>query len=241
MLTLFQNNHVCKLLLLFSFPLTAHAQQYFAGKVYKDTSDEVLGAVTVEDLASGKYDHTDMGGNFKIEASLGDRVVFSFAGYHSDTLTVSAAMLRDRQEVYLVPNFVQLQTVRVGDLNAYQVDSLQRIQDYESFYHDHTPTGVLAHSTPESGFGITFSPISYFSKKDEDKRKLRKRLARDEEAFYIDYRFSRNYVGKLTRLNGDSLTEFMGRYRPTYKFCRAANDQDIMNYVNVHYKEFMKR
>ena len=226
---------------LFACPFSGRAQQFLAGRVHKKDSPDVLLAVTVENLVLQKYDQSDMGGNFRIPASPGDRVAFSIAGYRSDTVLVTESMLTDRYEVYLVPNVVQLTTVKVGDLNSYQVDSLQRLQDYESFYNDHTSTSILSHSTPESGFGVTFSPFSFFSKKERDKRRLRKRLASDEMEYYVSYRFSRTYVWRLTRLDEDSLTLFMARYRPTYKFCRAANDQDMLNYVNARFKEFMKR
>jgi hypothetical protein len=221
--------------------LSGRAQQMLAGRIHKKNSQDVLLAVTVENLALYKFDQSDMGGNYRIQASPGDRVVFSITGYRPDTVTVDEGILSDRYEVYLVPNVVQLATVDVGGLNAYQVDSLQRIQDYEAFYHDRTPTSLLGRSTPASGVGITFSPISFFSKKVKDKKKLKKRLAGDEEEFYISYRFSRNYISRLTKLNEDSLTLFIERYRPTYKFCRSASEEDMLNYVNDHFKQFMKR
>jgi hypothetical protein len=35
-----------------------------------------------------------------------------------------------------------------------------------------------------------------------------------------------------TRLTGDSLQLFLRRYRPSYKFCRKANSEDILLYIN---------
>ena len=230
----------CGSIFLLGFSPSGIAQQYLAGRIHKKDSPEVLLGVTVENLPLHKFDQSDMGGNYRIPASPGDRVVFSITGYRPDTVIVSESMLSDRYEVFLVPNVVQLSTVKVGDLNSYQVDSLQRIQDYASFYEDHSSTSLLGHTTPTDGVGITFSPIGFFSKGEKQKRALKKRLLRDEEQFYINYRFSRPFVAKLTRFGGDTLQLFMERYRPTYKFCRKASEQDMLLYVNDHLTEFRK-
>jgi hypothetical protein len=94
------------------------------------------------------------------------------------------------------------------DENNYQLDSLNRRASYDDFYK--TPAAKLAGgSAPEKGFGIVFSPITFFSSKERQKRKLRKRLAEEEQEYYIDYRFSKEYVSELTGLTRDSLAQFI--------------------------------
>jgi len=56
-------------------------------------------------------------------------------------------------------------------------------------------------------------------------------MAEDEEE-YIDARFPRGRVAVLTKLTGDSLHQFMLRYRPSYKFCRSADNQAMLLYIN---------
>jgi hypothetical protein len=216
---------------LLAVPISMNAQRFLAGKIYKKNTDEVIVAVTVEDIHVLRYSSSDMGGNYRIEVSLGDTVVFSTAGYRSDTLIVGEATLASRYDLYLSPRVVQLATVNIGDLNSYEVDSIQRRADYESFYQDHYTT-VVSHNGPTDGLGIAFSPFDHFSKKEKRQRELRKRLIRDEEQFYINYKFPRPYVAKLTGLTGDSLQLFMVRNRPTYSFCRNATEQDMLLYIN---------
>jgi hypothetical protein len=228
--------------LLIVLPTCASAQQMVTGRVHKKDSPDVMGAVTVENITRHEFDQTDMGGNFRIHAEVGDSLVFSYTEYKSDTVWITKDKVGLKLDVYLVPSSVtQLQSITVGGFNRYQLDSLQRRSDYNSYYHDHQPTSMLAKTTPESGFGMTFSPITYFSKKATQHRALGKRLQKDEEGFYIEYRFNRDYVSKLTGLKGDSLNQFMERYRPTYKWCRAATDQDVLLYINDRYRSFMKR
>jgi hypothetical protein len=44
----------------------------------------------------------------------------------------------------------------------------------------------------------------------------------------------------VTGLKGDSLQLFMVTYRPTYKFCRSATNEDILLYINEKLKLFQK-
>ena len=62
------------------------------------------------------------------------------------------------------------------------------------------------------------------------------RLLKDEEQHYVDYRFSREYVSRLTHLKGDSLEQFIIRYRPSYDSCRHAANVDILVYISESLK-----
>ena len=69
---------------------------------------------------------------------------------------------------------------------------------------------------------------------------MKKRLVREEEDHYVDYRYSRDYVAKLTHLQGDSLFRFMRDFRPSYDYCRKAATVDILVFINDSFKKFMK-
>jgi hypothetical protein len=218
----------------------AHAQgpQLLFGKVLRKNTHEVLGAVTVHDISGNHFDQSDMGGNYRVSVRPGDTVIFSYTGYRPDTVRVDAMILADRYEVYLTPDVRQLTTIRLGDLNAYQVDSMQRREDYSMFYES-KPTPVIEnHNVYDGGFGLRFHPFSYFDKKAVQRRKLKKRLDQEEKDDYINYKFSRTFVTRLTGLDGDSLELFMDRYRPSYDFCRKASQQDMLLYVNDRFKDF---
>jgi len=67
--------------------------------------------------------------------------------------------------------------------------------------------------------GLSFSPIGYFSKQEVRKRRLKKRLAQQEEDYYIDFKFPRTRISTLTGLKGDSTRSVHDPLPPTYKFC----------------------
>lgn len=224
-------------LLLLLVSCDIFAQQFVRGKIHKKESTEMLQAVTVRNFSREEFNLSDMGGNFRILADRGDTLIFSSAGYKSDTLVVGTFMLTDGVDVFLEPRVVALPTVRVGGVSNYQLDSIQRRKDYDWVY-DHGKTKMLEkdrHGRDGVGIGLN---IPTRSTADKQREKLKKRLIQEEEDYYIDSRFTRDYVTRLTKMQGDSLQTFMVRYRPSYEFCRTATNQDILLYINDSWKKF---
>ena len=227
------------ILVLLSTP--AVSQQVLTGKVRQKTTDAILSSVTVVNHTQGKHNISDAGGNYRIMANPGDTITFSSAGYHADTTYVVTSELEDKEGyiVYLEPNLVELPSVLVGQLSNYQLDSMQRKEDYAWLDQTHK-VRLAGDQTPTDGVGIGFSPVSYFSPEEKNLRQLRQRVKSEEKDFYIDSRFPSSYVSMVTGLKGDSLQLFMVTYRPTYKFCRGATNEDILLYINEKLKLFQK-
>src|SRR3984957_6213809 len=184
-------------LVLLSTP--AVSQQVLTGKVRQKTTDAILTSVTVVNHTQGKHNISDAGGNYRIIASPGDTITFSSAGYHADTTYVVTSELenKDGYIVYLEPNLVELPSVLVGQLSNYQLDSIQRKEDYAWLDQTHK-VRLAGDQTPTDGVGITFSPVSYFSPEQKNLRQLRQRVKSEEKDYYIDSRFPSSYVSMVT-------------------------------------------
>jgi hypothetical protein len=234
--------YTCITILLTAFFYCASAQQRIVrGRIFRDQTDEVLMGVDIDNISQQLHRQSDLGGNFKISAKVGDILVFSNIGYLSDTVRVLSYIIDSGYNVMLRPETRSLPMVSVqGDLNKYQLDSLKRREDYRYIY-DRTAPKIAGGTTPSNGVGIGLSPVTYFSKKEKEVRHLRKRLGQNEQNYYVDYKFSRSYVAKLTRLQGDSLQLFMKRYTPSYSFCRKTSSDGMMLYINESLKSFLKR
>jgi hypothetical protein len=217
----------------------AVSQQVLTGKVRQKNTDAILGSVTVVNHTQRKYNVSDAGGNYRIVAAAGDTITFSSAGYHADTTFVMTSDLanKDGYVVYLEPNMVELPSVLVGQLSNYQLDSIQRKDDY-AWLDDRHKVRLAGDQTPTDGVGIGFSPVTYFSKEERNMRQLRQQVKSEEKDFYIDSRFPPSYVSMITGLKGDSLQVFMVNYRPSYNFCRSASNEDILLYINEKLKLF---
>jgi hypothetical protein len=226
------------LLLLSAFAHTGFAQQVLTGKIVRKESTEIIPGVNVYNLSQKKRNISDMGGNYKIVAAPGDTIIFSSAGYLPDSLVVQYSMFAKDRRISLLPNVTTLAGVTVTDLGIYQADSANRHNDYAFLLDKKHPVKLMNEKREGDAPGFNFSPIGYFSKKEKDKRRLKKRLAQQEEDHFIDYKFPASRVAQLTGLKGEALRQFMIRYRPSYKFCRKASNQDMFQYINEKFKLF---
>jgi hypothetical protein len=210
----------------------AVSQQVLTGKVRQKNTDAILASVTVVNHTQRKYNVSDAGGNYRIVASPGDTLTFSSAGYHADTTVVGAELQgKDGYIVYLEPNMVELPSVLIGQLSNYQLDSMQRKEDYAWLDQAHK-VRLAGDQTPTDGVGIGLSPVSYFSREEKNRRQLRQKVKSEERDFYIDSRFPPSYVSMVTGLKGDSLQTFLSTYRPSYRFARNASNEDMLLYIN---------
>lgn len=175
-------------------------------------------------------------GSYNIAAHEGDVVVFTATGFIPDTVKVGFSMLLTSYNVNLEKRIITLETAKV--VSSYNADSLARRNEYQKIFAKQP--GITGFNTPEKGFGVILSPLSFFSKNAKEKRRLKKRLLKQEQDDYIDRFFPVEWVSKLTGLRSDSLHLFMYGYRPSYKFCRKADRQAMLIYINDKLKEFRK-
>jgi hypothetical protein len=215
-----------------AFSSGGFAQQKLTGKIIKKESAEVLTGVNVVNLTMKRYTTSDTSGVYTIPASPGDTIVFSSAGYLPDTAHVALYMLSENYLVPLIPRITALPSVEVEEMGKYQADSLQRREDYGFLLDKKHPIKLMNEKRAADGPGFSFSPLGFFSNREKQKRRLKERLEQEEEDYYIDYKFSVSRVSLLTGLKGDSLRIFMMHYRPSYEFCRSANNQDMFLYIN---------
>jgi len=231
----------CLCLLFFlAFCSNGSAQQLLFGKITKMGTEEPLTGVNVANIGQKLNNVSDRGGNFKIPAMPGDSLIISSAGYLPDTTIVKFSMFSDNCAVVLTPNIITLPYVKVDQMEFYQADSIKRREEYRFILDKKHPVKLWNAKRQGDDPGLSFSPIGYFSTNQTQKRKLKKRLLQEEEDYYVDYKFSYSRVAQLTKLKGDSLKIFMLRYRPSYSFCRNANNQDVFLYINDKLKIFRK-
>ena len=228
-------------LFLFLMPgFAGYAQQFLTGKVLKKASQETLSSVSVYNQMQKRHNLSDEKGNYRIIVQPGDIVIFSCVGYHADTVAVTEKMLGAEFPILLDLRPVALEAVTVGSLSNYQMDSLERRQVY-SWIYEQQPQPVVEPQRQGDGVGVELNIIPHGSSEVRQRLKLKKRILKEEEQYYVNYRFPAEYISRLTHLEGDSLQQFMARYRPTYDFCRKAANVDILVYINDSFKKFAKK
>ena len=222
-------------LLSFTVSIGIYGQTIVKGKVYEAITDSVIKAVNVHNLHSKQSVRTGVDGSYSITAAEGEQLVFSIVGYYPDTITVIYSMLLTQHDVTLYREVISLKNVTVT--SSYAADSLARRNYYGDIYD---LPGITGRNTPQHGFGVSLSPFSYFSYRAKQKRQLKKKLIKQEQEYYVDRAFPKQWVASVTGLKGDSLTRFMVLYRPSYTFCRKSSREQMLLYVSDKLKEFKK-
>jgi hypothetical protein len=203
-------------------------------------NSELLFAATIQNMSQRRVNTSDLGGNYKILAAMGDTVIFSHLGYISDTIVVNSTMFSERLTVELKIKVSDLAAVDVNEMSKYSLDSLSRREDYDYIFKGKNDKPLWDNKLSGDGRGVNFSPFGHWSSSEKQKRKLKERLEQDDKDEFIYYKFSRR-VPRLTGLRGDSLIRFINEYKPSYEYCLRASSVDILLYINDKLVLFKKK
>ena len=220
----------------------ARAQISIHGTVYNMYHTRPLEGVSVL-TTSGRGTATDSLGNYSISAaSLDDSLYFSYLGQATARYPVRSMNFYNGFDIALHVDPVEMKAVKVMP-RSYHNDSLQNRQDYARIFNFRKPGFKLAGPSPDgAGAGVDLDELINVFRFGRTKRiqAFQRRLVEEEQDKYVDHRFNRSLVLKVTHLEGDVLDSFMVRYRPSYEFCQKATDYDLMDYIKLAFKEYQK-
>jgi len=192
---------------------------------------------------SGRITVTDSNGNYVILVPRSDSIWFSYLGRATQRFPVRNINPNDGFYVSLAVDPVVLKEARVTPRN-YRADSIQNRKDYEKNFNYKKPTPHIVPGIAGGGLGVSINIDTLIMRFQFDKirraKAFQKRLIYDEHEKYVDHRFSRSVVLKVTRLEGDELDTFMVRYRPSYEFCVGATDYDLYEYIKLAFGQYRK-
>lgn len=205
----------------------------------KDNKLLVLPYASIINKTTGKRAYSDQGGFYRIAAGPRDMIVFTFVGYKSDSITVQQSSGTETRNVELQVEGKVLRSVEVtAHYTPYQLDSIARRDQY-GFILDKENKPLAGGSTPQ-GFGLTFSPITRYSRREKQKREFKKNFEKAEHERYVDSRYTPVLVAQVTGLKGDSLLQFMSEVRPDYETMRMMRQEDLLYWITDKYRAWKK-
>ncbi len=225
-------------LLLLLLSEQGSAQKFLTGRIFSKNGEDTLKSVSIHNITEQRYDLSDEDGSYRIQVMAGDHVSFSSVGYKADTVTITESMLTNTYQISLAVRPQSLQSVSVVYSN-YQLDSMDRRKEY-AWVYDNGNTPRFEHQRAGDGVGVEMNIFRNAGKPERQREKLQKRLSKEEQDYYVNFRYSKEYVTKITHFQGDSLIQFMKKYRPSYDYCRKAAPVDILVYINDCFKLYMK-
>jgi hypothetical protein len=222
--------------------LPAAGQFKVKGTVYDSTRNYPLEAVSVLST-SGRGTSTNSEGFYEIEVGEKDSIWFSYLGKPTVKFPVLKIANTMSFDISLLVNVPTLKEVKVRPRN-YKLDSLQNRQDYSKIFNYKKPG--LHTVTPQSQYGAAVGfdineIINIFRfKRNKSMLAFQERLLQEEREKFVDHRFNKALVRRLTQLTGNELDSFMRVYRPTYEFTQSAADYDFQLYIKIAHNRFSR-
>ena len=210
---------------------TASAQYLVKGTVYDSSHRYRIEAVTVTSTG-GKMTMTDSLGRYQISVGEKDSIWFSYLGKPTPKYPVLKMPDVTQFDIALRLKSDIMQEVIVRN-RSYRQDSIQNRKDYAKVFDFHRPNIASMTSIGPTGAGIDLDELIrvFQFKKNKSMEKFRERLEEQERQKFVDHRFNKALVKRLTNLDGADLDTFMLRYRPTYTFTLMASEYDFQLYI----------
>lgn len=212
------------------------------GTVFDITAQQPIEQVAVmTTLGNGTF--TDSLGKFAINCRLKDSIWFSMLGKTTFKFAVDTIQNLDAFNISIHVRAENLPEVKVRNKN-YKLDSIQNRQDYAKIFNFKKPTISITQNNTynpgslSTGFDLESIINMFRVKRNRSILKLQQRLLQQEQDKYIDFRFNKNFVRKLTKLQSPELDTFMVKYRPDYDFVRMLNDIEFGAYIQKSYSHY---
>lgn len=215
------------------------AQRLIRGHVYgAKTSTSPVDSIQLRTY-SGQVAYSQKDGSYQISGEpTGDTLFVSYKGRDIMHYPISLISTPEKFDIYLQnPAFYdnsysnQLEDVQVTTRN-YSTDSLYNRRMYADVYNYEKPKF--------NPFSPITSVINVFSQGYLNRQKRYREFAiSNEKEGYVDSRFTRSYVAKVTGIqDDDELRAFMKKYRPSYEQMKSMVELSLGQYILDCYAKF---
>lgn len=225
---------------LILFNQSAMAQVDVSGTVYDRSQLFVLPGVSVLGT-SGRGTMTDSVGHYSIRLAPNDSIYFSYLGKFTHKYPVKGVMPGYPLDISLMVRIDSLPLVVVKP-KLYRYDSLENRDEYRKAF-DYQPDDYIV-SGSNGGVGLNLDML-FGARKNRQMLSLQRRLIEEEHDKYVDHRFNKTLVRRITGLQRPALDTFMRLYRPTYEFIQNFdNDYDYYKYIkdaSIYFLEIWRR
>lgn len=218
------------LVVIICYSITSHAQlTAVSGTVYDITKKNPIGYVSVLST-SGKGTFTDSTGKYYLVVGETDSIYFSYLNKATPKYPIRTIPNLAAFDISILRKIGELPMVTIKQRN-YRLDSLQNRKDYADIFNYKKP--VIAPMISDGVAGMDFNAFIRMFQFKKNKRMVsfQRRLLKEEEDRYINHRFNKGLVKRLTGLAAPSIDSFMTEYRPTLQMVQYFNDLELGQYI----------
>jgi hypothetical protein len=220
---------------------SASAQYKVKGTVYDSSRIYRIEAVTVM-TTGGRITMTDSLGHYQVDVAEKDSIWFSYLGKATPKYPVLKMADVNQFDIAMKLKSDVMEEVRIKS-HSYRMDSIQNRKDYaKAFNYKKVTLGSMTSIGP-TGAGIDIDELIrlFQFKKNKAMLKFQQRVIEQEKEKFVDHRFSKLLVRRLTNLDGAELDSFMVEYRPPYEFTISASEYDFQMYIKKAFEEFKRK
>jgi hypothetical protein len=192
----------------------------------------------------GMFAITDSLGKYSVLAGENDSLIFYYNNKPTQKFVVKS--IPDPQHFNIsihikIKGKYHLLNEVVVFSKTYKQDSLENRQTYADIY-DYKKPGLSTTITPGGGVGADLDElINIFRfKRNKRIRAFQQRLETQEQEKYIDYRFNKLFVKRITGMEGVVLDTFLVWYRPSYEFARNSSELSFNQYILNAFYQYQK-
>ena len=217
------------------------AQQKLHGTVYDYFSKRPLDAVTVQ-TSAGLHAITDSLGKFSITISAKDSVWFSYLSKNTLKYPVDTIRNLSNFEIALYVDAAWLPAVKVQSRN-YTLDSIQNRQEYAKVFNFRKPGIQINSASPNTynpgdvtaGLDLDAFINMFRFRRNHQLLTMQDRLLQQEQDKYINHRYTKYFVSKITGLKGNELDSFLELSKPSYELLQTMNELELGYYIEQIY------
>ena len=189
---------------------------------------------------------TDSLGRYIITVRSKDSIWFSLFGKNTQKYPIDTVTDPHNFNIMIHVAGYDLPEVRVRN-SYYKLDSIQNRNDYAKYFNYQPPGLKLSNNQQlfgQGGLTVGFDLdeiINMFRfHRNRNLQFLQNRLVSQEHEKYVNYRFTKRFVQKLTHLEGDALVKFMNYCRPSYEVLGLLNDLELGLFIENRFAEYKR-
>lgn len=215
-----------------------NAQFKLKGTVYDSTKMFPIEAVSVL-TSSGRGAVTNENGKYEILVNEKDSVWFSYLNKPTPKYPVSNIYNESQFDIALHIRVPVLTEIKLRQRN-YRMDSIQNRIDYAKVFN--YEKARITPSVTNSGVGFDLNELirMFQFKKNRSMLSFQKRLLDEEQENYINHRFNKGLVARLTGLTGAAADSFMALFRPEYEKLLLTPEYEFQLYIKKAFEEYSR-
>ncbi len=220
------------------------------GIVIDDSSKETVPFANIFNESQRKWYLSHEKGSFSIDVRPGDTLAITCIGYLGKKLIISEEDFKNEMSVLLTPRQYNIDEVQVVAYKKYEDfqkaflnlelpetrADLARInlqEACEKYAKDAVYNKNAEYKLQNPGIGFSIGKSG-----NEGKELLAKLKKKDEIQYLIDKKYNRELVYRLTDLEGDELTNFMGFCNFSMEYLEKATEYEIVERIMQRYEAY---